>query len=110
MEKCLIMEITSKELKQKITNGEKILVDFYGKFCGPCKIMKPWFESASEELKKNNSDVSLYTFDIDTDKEFVVSQLGIRSVPTIKIYKEGEEVFSKPGIMTANEVLNLLND
>jgi thioredoxin 1 len=77
------MEITSEELKQKIKNGDKLIIDFYGKWCGPCKVMKPMFEDVSKELENSNSNIKLFTFDIDTDKEFVV-ELGIRSVPTIK--------------------------
>ena len=59
------MEITSEQLKEKITNGEKLLIDFYGKFCGPCKVMKPWFESVTEENKTTDSNqlpsLGLYT-------------------------------------------------
>ena len=46
------MEITTVELKEKINSGEKILIDFWGTFCGPCKVLKPMFESASEKLKE----------------------------------------------------------
>ena len=53
------MEITTTELESKIENGEKVLIDFYGKFCGPCKVMKPWFESVSKELVENNLIKSL---------------------------------------------------
>jgi hypothetical protein len=38
-----------------------------------------------------------------------MTELGIRSVPTIKIFKEGKEVFSKAGVMAPNEVMSLLN-
>jgi thioredoxin-like negative regulator of GroEL len=38
-----------------------------------------------------------------------MTELGIRSVPTIKIFKEGKEVFSKAGVMSPNEVMTLLN-
>jgi thioredoxin-like negative regulator of GroEL len=37
-------------------------------------------------------------------------ELGIRSVPTIKIFKEGKEVFSQPGVMTPNQVLSLISE
>ena len=43
------MEITTEELKQKIENGEKLVVDFWAPWCGPCKIMKPIFEKVSQE-------------------------------------------------------------
>ena len=106
-----MQQITTEQLKEKINNKENFVLDLYGTWCGPCKIMLFNLQKVQESLTNNsNSKYSIYKFDIDTDKEFVVSQLGVRSVPTIKIYKEGEDVFSKPGIMTANEVLNLLND
>ena len=106
-----MQQLTTEQLKEKINNKENFVLDLYATWCGPCKIMLFNLQKVQESLtNSSNSKYSIYKFDIDTDKEFVVSQLGIRSVPTIKIYKEGEEVFSKPGIMTANEVLNLLND
>ena len=46
------MEITTEELKQKIENGEKLIVDFWGTWCGPCKVMKPAFEKVAEEYRK----------------------------------------------------------
>ena len=49
------MEITTEELKKKIEAGEKIIVDFWAKFCGPCKLYKPTFEKVSESsLDVNN--------------------------------------------------------
>ena len=41
------MEIVENELIKKIDNGDKIIVDFYADFCGPCKVMKPSFEKVS---------------------------------------------------------------
>jgi thioredoxin-like negative regulator of GroEL len=62
-------------------------------------------------IKESNGSPSynIYKYDIDTDKEYVMTELGIRSVPTIKIFKEGKEVFSKAGVMSPNEVMTLLN-
>lgn len=105
-----MQQLTTEQLKEKIATGEKILVDFYGKFCGPCKIMKPWFESAGEELQKNNSDVSLYTFDIDTDREFVISELGLKSVPTIKGFKDGKEVYHNVGVLKKEQIIQVSNE
>jgi thioredoxin-like negative regulator of GroEL len=46
--------------------------------------------------------------DIDTDRDFVMN-LGIRSVPTLKVYKEGEEVFSNVGVMSQSQLLEVIN-
>lgn len=100
------MEIKSQELKQKIQNGEKVIVDFWASFCGPCKVMKPYFEKVSKQLIDENSDVQLYTFDVDSDREFV-AELEIRSVPTIKGFANGAEVFSEVGLKQTNAIIEL---
>lgn len=100
------MEITGVELRNKIKNGEKIMVDFYGTFCGPCKVMKPMFESVSNTLKEEKSDVQLYTFNIENDRE-LISELGIRSVPTIKGFYGGKEVFSEIGLKQTNLIMEM---
>jgi thioredoxin len=100
------MEITSAELKQKIKNGDKLMVDFWATWCGPCSVMKPMFESASQTLKEQNSDVQLYTFDIESDRDFV-SELGIRSVPMIKAFSNGNEVFSEVGLKQKSAIIEM---
>lgn len=99
------MEITSAELKQKINNGEKLIVDFWATWCGPCRAMKPMFELASNNLKDRNSDVQLYTFNIEDDTD-LVSQLGIRSVPTIKGFSNGSEVFTEVGLKQTDVIMS----
>jgi thioredoxin 1 len=108
-----MQQLTTEQLKEKMQNGENFVLDLYATWCGPCKIMLTNLEKVNESLIKESTGESkykIYKYDIDTDKEFVVSELGIRSVPTIKIFKEGKEVFSRPGVMTPNEVLGLISE
>lgn len=107
-----MQQITTEELKQKMQNGENFVLDLFATWCGPCKIMLNNLSKVNESLiKESNGSPSfnIYKYDIDTDKEFVMTELGIRSVPTIKIFKEGKEVFSRAGVMSPNEVMTLLN-
>jgi thioredoxin 1 len=108
-----MQQLTTEQLKEKMQNGENFVLDLYATWCGPCKIMLTNLEKVNESLIKESAGESkykIYKYDIDTDKEFVVSELGIRSVPTIKIFKEGKEVFSRPGVMTPSEVLGLISE
>jgi thioredoxin len=103
------MEITTEELKQKIENGDKLIVDFWGVWCGPCKVMKPAFEKVAEEYRKQNSEVQLYTMDVDKNKEFA-SSLGIRAIPTVKSFSGGKEVYSQPGMQMEGQIKQLVTN
>ena len=104
-------QITTEQLKQKINNGENFVLDLFATWCGPYKIMLNNLTKVNESLISESTEpkFNIYKYDIDSDREFVVNELNVRSVPTIKIFKEGQEVFSKPGVMSPNEVLNLLD-
>lgn len=106
------MKIVEKELIDKINNGDKIIVDFYTEWCGPCKIMKPYFDKVSKEYRESGSKVELYTLNLGEYRE-LASKHGIRSVPTIKSFNGGEVVHSIMGLQSESQinelVQNLLN-
>jgi thioredoxin len=102
------MEITSEELKTKIKNGDKLVVDFWANFCSPCRMMKPIFEKVGNEVSQNKSGVSYYTFDVESDREFALS-LGIKSIPTIKTFSDGKEITSQVGVLQEEQLKNLEN-
>jgi thioredoxin 1 len=97
-------ELTSKQIKDKINNGETFLVDLYATWCGPCQVMLNNLSIINEN--QYGSKFNIYKFNVESDREFAVDFFKIRSVPTVKIYKEGKEVFSKSGVMAVSEVIN----
>lgn len=98
------MEITSSELKSKIEDGESVMVAFTAPWCGPCKMYKPLYGKVAE-----SSSVQMYTMDVEQNGEYAV-QLGIRAVPTTKAFNNGGEVFSKPGMLSENELKGIVNN
>ena len=102
------MESTQDELRKKIQNGEKLLIDFHAKWCGPCKMMKPTFEKISEEIKNSGSDVQMYTMDVELNQEFA-RELGIRSIPTIKGFSNGNEIISEAGLKQEGIILEMVD-
>ena len=100
------MEISSVELQQKINEGEKLMVEFWAEWCGPCKMMKPIFEKVAST---NQSDVKMYTLNIDNNREVAMS-LGIRSIPTVKMFNAGQVVETKIGLLSENQINDLVTE
>ena len=100
------MEISSVELQQKINGGEKLMVEFWAEWCGPCKMMKPIFEKVAST---NESDVKMYTLNIDNNREVAMS-LGIRSIPTVKMFNAGQVVETKIGLLSENQINDLVTE
>ena len=100
------MEISSIELREKINNGEKVIVDFHATWCGPCKMMKPTFERLTNE---NTTEVGMFTMDVDANRELAM-ELGIRSVPTIKVFDGKNVVSTKVGVLSEGQIKELVTD
>ncbi len=100
------MEISSVDLQQKINNGEKLMVEFWADWCGPCKMMKPIFEKVSSE---NSSEVQMYTLNIDNNRE-VAASLGIRSIPTVKVFNSGQIVETKVGLLNETQIKGMVTE
>ena len=100
------MEITSVDLQEKINKGEKLIIEFWAEWCGPCRMMKPIFERISNE---NTSDVQMYTMNVDLNRE-VGASLGIRSIPTIKVINSGEVIDTKVGVLNEGQLKGMLTE
>ena len=100
------MEISSELLREKIKNGEKVIVDFHATWCGPCKMMKPTFEKLTNE---NTTEVGMFTMDVDQNRELAM-ELGIRSVPTIMVFNGGGVVDTKVGVLRENQIKDLMTE
>lgn len=99
------MEISSVELQEKINKGEKIILKLGATWCGPCKMLKPIFEKVANE---NTTDVQMYTLDVDLNREIAMS-LGVRSVPTIKLFNAGEVIDTKVGVQSETQLNDMIN-
>ena len=95
-------EISGSELKQKIENKETMLVSFSASWCGPCKMLK-------EELKKVESSTPIYKIDVEEDIDFS-RQYSVRSVPTMKMFKEGSVISTTVGLRSAPEINKLITE
>jgi thioredoxin 1 len=100
------MEITGNQLQEKIKNGEKVIVELWGTWCGPCKMMKPVFERVASE---NTTNVQMYTMDVDQNREVAMS-FGIKSIPTILSFNKGNVVGTKVGVLQEQDIKGLVQE
>ena len=98
------MEISAKELQEKINNGDKIVVEFWAPWCNPCSMMKPVFERVASN---NDTEVQMYTMDIDQNRDYVQT-LGIRSIPTIKLFNDKKVSETVVGVMSEEKIKSLV--
>jgi thioredoxin len=99
------MEISGKEIQQKIDNGEKLILDFYGTWCMPCRMMKPIFEKVSKE---NTTDVQMYFVNVDENRELAV-KYGVRSIPAIKSFNGTKLTNSRVGVLDESDIKKIVN-
>ena len=82
---------------------ETTIIDFYASWCGPCKVLGPILEN----LEKEMTNVKIFKVDVDEESE-LANDLGIMSIPTIMVLKEGKPNLVKIGLLNNSQILELL--
>ena len=81
--------VTDSNFKQEVLDSKiPVLVDFWAPWCGPCRMVSPVVEEIAEQYEEKVKVVKLNT----DDNPNTASQYGIRSIPTLMIFKEGQRV------------------
>lgn len=88
--------LTKDTFVQTINDNDIVLVDFWASWCGPCRQFGPIFEAASDK----HEDLTFAKVDTE-DQQELAGALGISSIPTTMIFREGVMVFGEPGAMPA---------
>ena len=70
-----------------LNSGDAVILDCYAEWCGPCKVVAPKLEEWSEAYPQ----VKFYKVDVDKVEE-VALELGVRAMPTIMLFKDGQKV------------------
>jgi thioredoxin 1 len=94
---------TSENLKELISQDKITIVDFWAEWCGPCKILGPILDKVAEE----RTDIQVVKVDVDSNSELSV-EYGIRSIPAVYIFKNGEEINKFVGAKSKEEILKLI--
>ena len=92
----MTVELTAANFQDAIEGEGIVLIDWWAEWCGPCRMFAPVFEAASEA----NPDLTFAKIDTEAEQD-LAGALGIMSIPTLMVFRDGVLVFSQPGALPA---------
>jgi len=99
-------QITAAEFQNEVLNSkDTVLVDFFATWCGPCQAMIPVLDELSNELPAGKKVVKI---DIDQAPE-IAAQYGVMSIPTFKVFKDGQIVNEALGMQSKEALIEMMN-
>tara|TARA_B110001454_G_scaffold61811_1_gene60244 strand:+ start:1209 stop:1529 length:321 start_codon:yes stop_codon:yes gene_type:complete len=99
------LEITDSNFNDVISKNKTVLVDFWAEWCGPCRIIGPIIEELANEYE---GKAIIGKLDVDSNQESSV-KYGVRSIPTILTFKDGEIVDRQVGAVPKKTLTNVID-
>ncbi|WP_224997194.1 thioredoxin [Cesiribacter sp. SM1] len=92
------IEITDSNFEEIVNSDKPVLVDFWAEWCGPCKMIGPVVEELAGDYE---GKAVVGKVDVDSNPE-VSAKFGIRSIPTLLVFKNGQVVDKQVGAVSKN--------
>lgn len=100
-----MIEIIKDEVRfNELIKGEKVLVDFFATWCGPCKMLSP----VIEQVEREHPELTVVKVDVD-ELPSIAGKYGIQAIPTLFLMKNGENIASQMGYINKNQLENFIN-
>ena len=100
------IDVNEENFESVVINSNKpVLVDFWAEWCGPCKMLTPTIESIAEDYQ-DKSDIVKINID---EAPGIATRFGIRSIPSILLFKSGKVMEQRVGAVSKEELTSLLD-
>ena len=103
----LIVHVTDDSFETDVLKStEPVLVDYWAEWCGPCKMIAPVLDEIADEF---SGKLKVAKLNID-DNPNTPPRYGIRGIPTLMLFKEGEVEATKVGAVSKSQLISFLNN
>ncbi len=101
-----LIEVGDQDFQQKVLESDKpVLVDFWAEWCGPCRMLGPIIEQLADDYADR---VTVAKLDVDSAQQ-VAMRYGIRSIPTVMLFKNGEVQETLVGVRPKGDYARVLD-
>ncbi len=102
----MVTNVTTRNFDEEVLKSDKpVLVDFWATWCGPCRMVSPLVDELSEEY----SEYKFCKVNVD-DEEALAIKFGIMSIPTLIVFKNGEQKAKQVGALPKEAILDLVKN
>ena len=102
-----VIELNDSNFDDEVVKSDlPVLVDFWAEWCGPCKMIGPILEEISDEMSK---EVTIAKHNIDEEPN-TPTKYGVRGIPTMLLFKDGELKSTKVGAIPKSEVVSWIKE
>ncbi len=101
-----VTTLTEKNFEQEVLKSDKpVLIDFWASWCGPCRMLSPMVDELAEE----HSEFKFCKVNVD-EEENLAKNFGIMSIPTLIVFKNGEQKAKNIGAIPKDAILELIKN
>ncbi len=101
-----IVHVTDANFEDEVLKSDiPVLVDYWAEWCGPCKMIAPVLEELATDY---DGKVKICKLDVDANQE-TAAKFGIRGIPTLMIFKDGDAQGQKVGALSKNQLSEFIN-